>query len=273
MESFFFVPATKMNKIQELRKLKINTFIIDFEDAIKASQRSDFFFELDNLENSKDCYLRVPIHNLANPKELDLSLLKAFMDKGFSRYVLPKINSVDELDLVLKILDHDSFDIILLVETPKLYLELLSMTFENLGKLTGIGLGSHDFMSIIGAKHQLDNLEIIRQNILYLARAWEITAIDIASMELNNETSFKKEIIDGHSKGFDAKFIIHPNQYKILNSFQFYTEEEYLFALKVDKVVSELKNSKEFNPILIDGKIIEQPHLNKIKKILKNYRK
>ena len=50
MESYFFVPASKINKIQELSKLKINTIIIDFEDAIKASQRNDFFLDLMMLE-------------------------------------------------------------------------------------------------------------------------------------------------------------------------------------------------------------------------------
>lgn len=273
MDSYFFIPASKINKIQEFREFKISEFIIDFEDAIKASKRKDFFFEIDKLENAQDCYLRVPLHNLLVPDELDLSLLKSFIDKGFNKYVLPKINSVSELELVLGIFKKGFFNIILLVETPMLYLELMAMTFKNSKKLTGIGLGSHDFMSIIGGKHQLENLELIRQNILYLARAWDIIAIDIASMEMKNDDDFIKEIIDGHDKGFDAKFIIHPKQHKTLNSFQFYSEEEYLFALRVNKVVSKLKNNKEFNPIIIDGKIIEQPHLNRIQKVLKNYKK
>ena len=272
MESYFFVPASKLHKIKEFQSLEIDEYIIDFEDAIKASQRNDFFLELEHLECSKSCYLRVPLHSLLNPAQLDLSLLKSFLDKGFTRYVLPKLNSVVELEKVWKIFDTLAVDIILLIETPKLYLELLSMTFENDGKLKGIGLGSHDFMSVIGAKHQLKNLEQVRQNILYLARAMETKAIDIASMELTNETSFKEEIIDGHDKGFDGKFIIHPNQHKLLSNFQFYSEEEYLFALKVNKVITQLEDMKEFNPIRIDGKVIEQPHLNRVKKILKNYR-
>ena len=33
------------------------------------------------------------------------------------------------------------------------------------------------------------------------------------------------------------------------------------------------KDKKEFNPIVVDGKIIEQPHINRVKQILKNYKK
>ena len=83
MESYFFVPSSKLNKIPELRKLKINEFIIDFEDAIKASQRNDFFIELEDLKDSKNCYLRVSLHDLSKADELDLTLISKFIKQGF----------------------------------------------------------------------------------------------------------------------------------------------------------------------------------------------
>ena len=273
MESYFFVPASKMNKIQELQKLKINEFIIDFEDAIKASQRNDFFLELDNLENSKNCFFRVPLHDLSKADELDLTLINKFIKQGFTKFVFPKISSINQLDQVLGAFNTDVLDIILLVETPRLYLELQSTIFKYAEKLTGIGLGSHDFMSIVGGKHTLKNLEVVRQNILYLAKSCNITSIDIASMDVKDEESFKVEVIDGFNKGYDAKFIIHPKQYKLIESIQFYSEEEYIQALKIEEELSKLKNKKEFNPVVLDGKIIEQPHINRAKQILKNYKK
>ncbi|MCL5127250.1 aldolase/citrate lyase family protein [Algibacter sp. L4_22] len=262
-----------MNKIQELSKLKINTFIIDFEDAIKASQRNDFFLELDNLENAKDYYLRVPLHALSKADELNLTLIHKFIKQGFTKFVFPKISSTNQLEDVLKQLKTDVLEIILLVETPKFYLQLQSTIFKYSNKLTGIGLGSHDFMSVVGGKHTLKNLEVVRQNILYLAKSCNLNSIDIASMDINDDESFKKEVVDGFNKGYDAKFIIHPKQLKIINSIQFYSEEEYKQALKIEEELSKLENKKEFNPIVIDGKIIEQPHINRAKQILKNYKK
>jgi citrate lyase beta subunit len=273
MEPYFFVPASKINKIQELSKLNIREFIIDFEDAIKASQRNDFFLELENLENSKKHFFRVPMHDLLNADKLELNLLNKFIDKGYTKFVFPKISSINQLGQVIKEFDPHNLKIILLVETPRLYLELQSTIFEYADKLTGIGLGSHDFMSIIGGKHTLKNLEVVRQNILYLAKSCNLTSIDIASMEVKDEESFKVEVIDGFNKGYDAKFIIHPNQYKLIENIQFYSEQEYLQALKIEEKLSKLKNKKEFNPIVLDGKIIEQPHINRAKQILKNYKR
>jgi citrate lyase beta subunit len=273
MESYFFVPASKINKIQELSKLKINTIIIDFEDAIKASQRNDFFLDLMNLKSSKDYYLRVPLHDLTKTDDLNLTLISKFIKQGYRKFVFPKISSVNQLDEVLKILEIEGLKIILLVETPRLYLELQSTIFNYSNIFEGIGLGSHDFMSMVGGKHTLKNLEVIRQNILYLAKSCKLKSIDIASMDINDHENFKNEVMDGFNKGYNGKFIIHPKQFEIIDNIQFYSEEEYLQALKIEEELSKIKNKKEFNPIVVDGKIIEQPHINRVKQILKNYKK
>ena len=273
MESYFFVPASKIKKIKELRELNINTFIVDFEDSIKASQRDDLFLDLIRLEISKDYYYRVPLHDLNMADDLDLRLISKFIKYGFKKFVFPKISSTVQLERILKSLNVDDLEIILLVEMPRFYLELQSTIFKYSKNLTGIGLGSHDFMSVVGGKHTLKNLEVVRQNILYLAKSCNLNSIDIASMDINNEVSFKNEVIDGFNKGYDAKFIIHPKQFKIINSIQFYSEKEYQQALKIEEELSKLENKKEFNPIVLDGKIIEQPHINRAKQILKNYKK
>jgi citrate lyase beta subunit len=273
MESYFFVPASKINKIQELSKLKLNTIIIDFEDAIKASQRNDFFKELKDLENCKDYYLRVPLHDLTNASNLDLTLISKFIKQGFTKFVLPKISSINQLDQVLEEFKLEALEVILLIETPRLYLELQPTIFKYNKRLSGIGLGSHDFMSIVGGKHTLKNLEVVRQNILYLAKSCNLKSIDIASMEIKDEESFKNEVIDGFNKGYEGKFIIHPRQLYLINSIKFYSEKEYIQALKIEKELSKIKNKKEFNPIVIEGRVIEQPHINRAKQVLKNYKK
>lgn len=273
MESYFFVPATKLNKISNLTKLNISEFIIDFEDAIKASERELLFQDLNNINKTKECFIRVPLHELSFEENLDLDFLKKFINKGYKKFVLPKIKNLKELDVILKQFKSEDLKYILLIETPRTYLEFLNSFNKYGNKLFGIGLGSHDFMSIVGGKHILQNLETIRQNILFIARALNIVPIDIASMELKNDEAFKQEVIDGFNKGFDAKFIIHPKQYEIINNTNFYTEEEYNLAIKIKEELLKLKNKKEFNPIVIEGKIIEQPHIQRAEKIIKNYKK
>jgi citrate lyase beta subunit len=273
MESYFFIPATKLKKLIDFISLPIQEFIIDFEDAIKASQRELLFSELIEIKESKKCYLRVPLHDLSVEEKLDLTFFKTFLDHGYKKFVFPKIKSLEQLDIVLKDIAGHDLEIILLIENPRIYLELLSKITNYSEKLKGLGLGSHDFMAIIGGRHTLKNLEVIRQNLLYMAKSSNLKSIDIASMEIVDEVTFQDEVKDGFLKGYDAKFIIHPKQFKLMEQIQFYTDKEYEQALKIDNEIKKIKNFKEFNPIIVDGQIVEQPHINLAKKILTNYKK
>lgn len=133
-------------------------------------------------------------------------------------------------------------------------------------------MGSHDFMSEVGGEHTLENLQVVRQQLLYLARMCSIEAIDIASMELENKSSFTGELLDGFKKGYDAKFFIHPWQLNVFKQLKLYTEKDYSWASKILETLKEVGTANEFNPIVIDGQIIERPHLNKAKKIIKYYK-
>ena len=126
-------------------------------------------------------------------------------------------------------------------------------------------------MAEVGGEHDLRNLEFVRSYIIYLARMINIEAIDIASMELSDSEAYSQEILDGLYKGFDAKFFIHPWQIKLFNSLPLYSPEEIEWAQKIKKEFINKGGFNEFSPIIIDGKVIERPHLNKAKKILRYY--
>jgi len=273
MYSFFFIPASKIDKLEKLRNLAIDEFIIDFEDAIKESERQDLIDRLSQNEALRDCYLRIPVYDNSETN-IDLNYLKPFLKSGFKNFVFPKIQSIDDLETLRVLTKSYNISPILLIETPRLYLELLSNISTYVNYFRSVALGSHDFMASVGGVHNLENLETVRQNILYFARATHSQAIDIASMNINDTDAFRLELQDGFRKGFDGKFLIHPRQHKIFDTYQFYTEEEYNSALKI---ISQLEmvqgNEEEFNPVVIDGQIIERPHLERALKVVKTYKK
>jgi len=273
MYSFFFIPSTKVHKLRDLRNLGISEFVIDFEDAIKASERENLVNTLSKDNDLLDCYLRLPVYD-ESETVVSIKFLIPFLEAGFKKFVIPKLNSRDDLDILISQTNSYNISIVILIETPRLYLELLSGVSNYKSCIEGIALGSHDFMSVVGGTHTLNNLEILRQNILYMARAIDSIAIDIASMELNNLENFGIELIDGFNKGFDAKFLIHPKQFKVFNEHQFYTEAEYLRALKIVSYLKEVNGiNEEFNPIVVDGQIIERPHIERALKIVSTYKK
>lgn len=270
MDTYFFIPGTKLHKIKAIEELDVSSIIIDLEDAVKESNRREIVGSLVANISLKQHYIRIPLYNFE--EQLDFRTLEELLQAGFKKFVFPKLNSIKDFETALEIFKNSDIQIILLVETPLFFLQVQEVLTKYKHYFSGIGIGSHDFMSVVGGIHTLQNIEYIRQHILYLARAFEINAIDIASMELQNQELFEKEIIDGFQKGYDAKFFIHPWQKHVYDSMNFYNEIDYKWALRIQEELENVGNLNEFNPVVINGQIIERPHLNRMKKILKYYK-
>lgn len=270
MDSYFFIPGNKLHKIEAIKALQVAEIIIDMEDAVKESSRVEILKNLVANDDLKQHYIRIPLYSF--DEKIDLRTLQELLNAGFQKFIFPKLNSLADFEIVLDSFKSKEIKIILLVETPLFFLQVQEVLTKYKNYFSGIGIGSHDFMSVIGGIHNLKNIEYIRQHILYLARAFDITAIDIASMELNDKESFEHEIIDGFQKGYEAKFFIHPWQIEVHRGINFYNAEDHKWALLIKDELDKVGNPNEFNPVVINGQIIERPHLNKMKKILKHYK-
>lgn len=269
MKSYFFVPGSRLHKISEMHTLSISEIIIDLEDAIKFSERKQILEELKSKGSYKNFYIRIPLYN--ENEKLEISFLEELYVSGFRKFVFPKIQKASDFDILINGKEYSDIEIILLVETARFFLEVKDVFFKYGNIFSGIGLGSHDFMSEVGGDHDLKNLEYVRLHILYLARMINIEAIDIASMELKDKAAYKDEILDGFRKGYDAKFFIHPWQINTFKSISLYSENELVWAKKIKNELVKVGGKNEFNPIVVDGQIIERPHLAKAEKIIKYY--
>lgn len=274
MDSYFFVPGHKLHNIDKIKALSVDEIIIDLEDAVKASDRKLILSNLIAKSlNYKEYYIRLPLYSQSGEK-LDTQILLLLLQNGFRKLVFPKVASFEDFELLHKTFISFSPRIILLVETPRLLLEAKDLILKYAKCFSGIAVGSHDFMNIIGGLHTLKNLEFFRLQVLYLARTIQVPAIDIASMELGNIQKLRKEIEDAVYKGFDAKLYIHPRQIEVLKTLRLYTVEEFEWAQKVQNALKQVQGEKdEFDPIIINGEVIEKPHLKRVEKILNYYKK
>lgn len=269
MKSYFFVPGNRLHKINDIKKLNVY-IVIDLEDAVKVSEIEDI---LDTLLSEPSTYLdyfiRVPLYK--KESVIDLGFLKKLMTAGYKKFVFPKIQSTTDLEYIISNINKVELELILLIESARFFIELQRAIVNYSALIKAIALGSHDFMNEIGGEHNLRNLEYPRLQILYLARMINAEAIDIASMELKSESKLKTEILDGFEKGYDAKFYIHPWQIVTKESIEFYSEQDLYWALKVITALDKVDYEAEFNPVVIDGQIIERAHLNRAKNITQYY--
>lgn len=269
MRSYFFIPASLYANVSKILEKGVDEIVIDFEDSIKVSEKEDILTSIDKFEASKNYWFRIPLR-ISFDDDLSFDFMDYVVSLGYKKIVLPKVKNYEELKLVIQ--RYTEIEYILLIEHPRLLNQIEVITTEVTG-LKGVALGSHDLMAYIGSKHSLSNLEYPRQKVLYAARASEIEAIDIASMELKNEGDFINEIKDGFEKGFDSKFFIHPWQLGLLKKMIFYTDSEIEWATEVITKYNEVNSAGEFTPVVINGQIIERPHLKRAQYIIEKQTK
>jgi len=267
MQIYFFVPATKLHKIPSVLDLGVDKIIIDLEDAVSFSDGPQVLEGLLFKPELNEHFIRVPVINVQS-KKLDFSVIRKLISAGFTNFMLPKLQSFKQFKTLSEEVNLASYSIILLVENPRLLMETPMILNEFPDLFHGICLGSHDYISETGGLHNLTNLEHPRYLILNYARMADILAIDIASMELNDRANLENEILDGFNKGYDAKLIIHPWQLHLFNQIQFYSIEDFDWAKKVLNALSMINGIENFNPVVINGSIVERPHLKRAEKII-----
>lgn len=270
MDPFFFVPGSKLDKISAIQALGCRNIIIDLEDAVKFSEQKLIVDKLIANPKLNTFFLRVPLINQESD-QIDASIVNLLIDNGYKKFMLPKLKSLKDFEVFLSLTFIEKKSLILLIETPRLFMEAKELLQKYSDFFLGISMGSHDFMALTHGVHTLENLEFPRQTILYLARMAGIMAIDIASMELKNQDLFTQEVLDGFNKGYDAKLLIHPWQLALFNRIEFYSEKEHLWARRIAGELKKVKSAGEFSPMVIDGQVYERPHLEKANRIIRYF--
>lgn len=273
MKSFFFVPATKIGNLELIKGQLPDEIIVDFEDAVLAQDREQLFHQVTSSDVS-NLWFRVAIRN-ENTSILHFEFLEQFLTHGIRKFVIPKLASYGEYVKLFQdcLSKYSALKLILLVEHPRLMVELPQLLQDPVSNIIdGIGMGSHDLMKFIEAEHGKEQLFYPRMNLLYLAKAYNKMAIDIASMNIGNKTLFDEELLFGIENGFNAKFLIHPNQLDWLKGFDGVKFKRLEWAKRVMLSFPANFEGNEVEPFVLDGEVIEKPHVEKAQAILKQYK-
>ena len=101
MQSYFFIPASRLHKLSDIKKSYVDEIIIDFEDAILSSNIDTYFNQLNTVTNLSSYWFRVPLR-AGFEDELNLTYIERFKNIGVQLMVLPKIKSAQNLLLLFQ---------------------------------------------------------------------------------------------------------------------------------------------------------------------------
>lgn len=267
LKSFFFIPANKDKFIKKVGLINADYFVFDLEDAVAKNEINACLERLNRLELHENYYVR-PRIDFDEGNNPDLELLTDLIDIGFRKFLIPKISELDELKYVQKVLKlTEKYQFILLVENPLCLINLKEIVKSKIINITGITLGSHDYTNVVGMKHTSHYLYFARNYVLNVAKAYNLMAIDIASMNISDKEEFTTECLEAFNMGYDAKFVLHPQQLEVLKKTEYFNQKEVENALEIYEEIQSVGLDK-FAVIKVNGKLYEKPHLERIMKIV-----
>lgn len=268
MNSYFFIPASKLHKLESIKNLGVDHIIIDFEDSMLEKDRWSALEEVKRLKDYRDYWYRIPFRNKFED-EINLDYLTLFTNMGINLLVFPKLKDKAE---IIKISEHLNNQIrcILLVEHPRLLFDLELIIRDKAPHIDfhGLGLGSHDLTSIMNMANNKFVLDYPKIYLAYLSKAFNFESIDVASMELKDSLPFKNEIYDAQELAYNGKFIIHPIQVEWLKDIIGYKATDIQWAQEIVNALPVGYNVNDIEPFVINGKIIEKMHIKNALKIL-----
>ncbi len=271
LKTYFFIPANRKKFIDNVPKTKADYFVFDLEDSVSTSELNSSLNNLKELNIEDNYFIRPRIFETNN--QINKELIETLLNLGFTNYVLPKLSCIADFENLKEILesnpkyDFDHFKFILLVESPACLMNLQEIIQKRDLNLVGLSLGSHDYANEMGMQYTSENISFARNYLLNMAKAFELEAIDIASMIIKDRQAFADESLSAFSMGYDAKFILHPSQLKTISELDYYNPDEIMEALKVYDKLKDI-DIDDFSILKIDGKIFEKPHLKRILKII-----
>lgn len=254
-KSLLFVPA-KEKMLSKIANFSADAYIIDLEDSISPKEKELALYQTIEYLNSTDidAGLFVRVNNEYILKEL--SALDSFSKLGF---MLPKIENISIYKNIQGILERHF--IIGLVETPVGLISIQEIAACEW--IDALAFGAEDYTAKACMKNSMEFLSYQKGMLLTYAKANNKKIYDTPSFQIKNKKIFEEEVQSSVDLGFDGKLAINPKHIESINkAFNSYEIELIKNIIKIYE--------KEAKAVaVIDGKVYEKMHIDRLKRILK----
>ncbi len=275
--SWLFVPGRSAQKLQKAKTLAADSLIFDLEDAVsqneKGAAREITASELNEV-HGKYQYVRVN----SVESEYVFDDVSATIDReGLSGYILPKAETKDDIIkfdyLVRKLAARRSSSkeiaIVPLIETARGIMNAheIATACKSVQRL---GFGAIDLMLDLFAGSTTADTVLFGRQMLVLAStaAGLLPPIDSVDMEFRELDGLRHEAKRAKCMGYGGKFVIHPNQIKVVNEI---FSEDAEQVKKAEQIVAAYEEavSKGHGVVQVDGKMVDLPVYENAKRVLK----
>lgn len=254
-----FVPGNRPERFEKALATAADRVCVDLEDAV-ADDAKDTARQaaLATIAGFDDAALvgRLGIRINAPDTPEGNADLEGLADSGVSPafVMVPKFESMTQINRVTERLGTDCPPLIVLVETARGLLDL-DFELESEAPLEAVMFGGYDFSVDMECAFGWEPLLYARSRIATLARAYDIAAIDVPWLDIRDDDGLARETAAVRDLGFSAKAAIHPAQVDtIQNAFTPSSE-----AIEQAREIVAAAEASEGNAVQLEGRLIDAP--------------
>lgn len=263
--SALYMPAANERALEKAKNIATDAIIFDLEDAVSPDAKDVARAQAVTAVNSGEYgkrELTIRCNALATPwGHADVA---AAATACVSAVVIPKINSVAEVDEVSRALDAagapKEMMIWAMIETPTAIMDCRAIAAHP--RVAVLVMGTNDLAKELRAAQVPGRAPLVPSlhMALLAAREADKVILDGVYNDIKNADGFTAECVQGQNMGFDGKTLIHPDQVAIANDTWAPSAHDVEHARKVIDAFNEaLAQGK--GVVQLDGKMIENLHV------------
>ena len=270
--SVLYMPAANERALDKAKSLPADALIFDLEDAVSPDAKPDARRNAVAAARSGE-YGNKEITIRCNGLETQWGAddLTAAAMAGVSAVVIPKINSVREVEAVSSALATagapGSMKIWAMIETPTAIFDVRAIAAHP--RVQTLVMGTNDLAKELRATQVRGRAPLMHHLATALLAAREAGKIILDGVfnDIKDADAFRDECLQGAQMGFDGKTLIHPSQVEIANDVWAPTADEVDYAQRVIAGFEEA-TAEGRGVITVDGRMIENLHVDNARRVL-----
>jgi citrate lyase subunit beta/citryl-CoA lyase len=270
--SVLYMPAANERALDKAKTIAADCLIFDLEDAVSPDAKTDARANAVAAARSGEYGRReVTIRCNALSTQWGADDIAAAATSGISAVVIPKINSVSEVDAVSTVLSKagapQDLMIWAMVETPTAIFDVRHIAAHP--RVAALVMGTNDLAKELRATQIPGRAPLVPHlaTALLAARESGKVILDGVFNDVKDLDAFRAECVQGATMGFDGKTLIHPSQVDIANDVWAPSPEEVDYSKRVIAAFEEAATEGR-GVITVDGRMIENLHVDNARRVL-----
>jgi citrate lyase subunit beta/citryl-CoA lyase len=274
LRSLLFVPADSERKFAKANGIGADALILDLEDSVAVSRKAFARGAVKEMlgGGSRSWSFLVRINPLGTG--LTLEDLAAVVRPGLDGLLLPKVNGIEDVDLIANYVDaleiaagvtpgHVKL-LTVATETPAAMIGFSGYARKN-PRLVAMTWGGEDLSAALGAltPREADGswtfpYQVARAQCLFAAGAAGTAALETLYVDFRDDKGLAESSRIARRDGFVGRIAIHPDQVATINACFTPSEADLEHARRV---VAAFAAQPDVGTVGIDGKMYDMPHL------------